>query len=197
MESEEGITLPNGSAVCADLDAEGRANWTFEGIFNRAMDGGDGFEIIEREITLSLHRGQSPLVPLRVRTPGRRTQRRNNPHGFRANHAEPKAERTKTEMSSCRPHQGRFPALWVQTLEPARPWRVCRGSRRLGICLVPGFAWPGFKEMGNGFHKRTMTPVSALGISQVSSPPKSILFLLTIRCLPDHPRGCHRVIQEI
>ena len=47
MESEEGITLPNGERVFVQtMDAE-EDELTVEGIFNRAMDGGDGFEIIE------------------------------------------------------------------------------------------------------------------------------------------------------
>jgi len=47
MESEEGMTLPNGERVFVQtMDAE-EDELTVEGIFNRAMDGGDGFEIIE------------------------------------------------------------------------------------------------------------------------------------------------------
>ena len=102
-------------------------------------------------------------------------------------------------MSSFVDHiKAGFPALWVQTLEPARAMAEYAGeAKKIGY---KSFSWDcmaGIKEIGNGFHKEDNDPVSALGFLK-SQSTKSILFLFNYhRFTRPSAEGATEVIQEI
>ncbi len=91
-----------------------------------------------------------------------------------------------------------FPALWIQTMEPARAMaEYSQEAKKVGYKAFSWDCMAGIKEIGNGFHKEDNDPVSALGFLK-SQQSKSILFLFNFhRFTRPASEGATEVIQEI